>query len=514
MPQLSQLLVHEDIEMAEQVRAAIERALGPQADVLHVLNFAEALKRIQQPLFRWSLIVLSASAPGSRTSRWSGESAAAQEFICAARQIQRDVPIIALSIKDDPELRGVLRASGGATSLIKCTSNCVHEIESIARELYENRTVRPTLLELEITLMNIDSGIWRVRRKGRIQSQELGTFAINHNTFKELVELSAGIAEAGEKWTRKMDEVSIQVDRLIFGGSDNELPRKFLRLLNEVGGAESIRVLFTMTSDRQTAMVEALRDVSGAKDYWMLKAPIVRQYTCGGGYAPIFDDEDSQRSEVNCLIVNANPAAGVIDTAQGKVECAALNEISGEATDIVRTLQAARKAGKGVGEVERLDLTRNTGDPAGELLSMLGQQRWDLVHFAGHSFFKRGGKPSLVLDPALGAVLDFERLAKSLHSTRFLFISSCKSADHSFVTQAIESVIPAVLGFRWPVDDAQAATFARSFYESLFTRGKPSFKSIDYAFLAARCKTHERMPGDNAWASPMLLKQLRDDAVN
>jgi hypothetical protein len=171
MQQLSQLLVHEDIEMAEQVRAAIGRALGPQTDVHHVLNLAEARKLIQQPLFRWSLIVLSASAPDSRTSRWSSESAGAQDFIGAARQMQRDVPIIALSIKDDPELRGALRAAGGATSLIKCTSDCMHEVQSIARELYENRTVRPTLLELEITLMNTDSGMWRVSRKGRIQSQ-------------------------------------------------------------------------------------------------------------------------------------------------------------------------------------------------------------------------------------------------------------------------------------------------------------------------------------------------------
>jgi hypothetical protein len=238
----------------------------------------------------------------------------------------------------------------------------------------------------------------------------------------------------------------------------------------------------------------------------MLKAPIIRQYSVGRPFEPIFAADSGRKPLVNCLIVAANPAAGTVTTSGEPLDCEPLPAIRGEVDSIVRTLEDARDRGQGVGDVKLFDLSKDNVKPVEGLIQMLESQRWDLVHFAGHSFID-DNDPHLVLDPPFGVTLGFERLALYLRHTRFLFVSSCRSADHAFITRAIASVIPQILGFRWPVKDAQAATFAQSFYQSLFAQGKPSYKSVDYAFLAARCATHRSMPSDNAWASPILLTQ-------
>jgi hypothetical protein len=195
----SQLLVHEDVDMAEQVHASIKRALGAPSDVFQVRNFADALDRIRHPALRWSLIVVSAAAPQSSSARSSGDSIAAQDFIGAARELQPDVPIVALTPRDDLELRGLLKAWRD-TALIKYSPDFQRELEDIARDFHNKRPVRPTLLQLEITLMDVDSGYWRVRRKGRIQNDEIGTFLINPKIFRDLVELSDYIPKAGPTW--------------------------------------------------------------------------------------------------------------------------------------------------------------------------------------------------------------------------------------------------------------------------------------------------------------------------
>jgi len=513
MPRTNQLVIHEDNDMADQLSAAIERALGSEADVIHVRNFKTASTRIADERLAWSLIVVSARAPGAAHLRPGNDSTAADAFIRTTHRDQSGVPIIALSVNDDPKLEGLI---GGLddTALVSCKPDFLREFETMARDFHLKRPVRPTLLELEIRLLDGESGAWRVRRKGRVQSAKEGTFAIDSKAFSRLVNFSTYIPNAGDTWSATMDLACEQVEQLLFEGYDNDLSTTFFSQRAEVGGTENIRVRFTMAPSRQIAMVEALRDRMGTRDFWMLKAPIVRQYTIAGNNRPLFSDNASRRGKANCLVVNANPAPAEFLLAGSRVRCLPLPEIRAEASGVLATLQKASREQQGIGKVEPLDLSRGDADPVGKLLNVLERETWDLVHFAGHSLISEAGEPNLVLDPEIGAVLDFERLVKHLQRNRFLFVSSCKSSNPSFITKAIDSVIPAVLGYRWPITDQQASTFACSFYQSLFTLGKPAFQSIDYAFLAARCATHRSKPSDNAWASPMLLTQLPHEAVD
>ena len=61
--------------------------------------------------------------------------------------------------------------------------------------------------------------------------------------------------------------------------------------------------------------------------------------------------------------------------------------------------------------------------------------------------------------------------------------------------------IPAVLGFRWEIDDKKAHEFAIKFYEHLFGDNK----LLEYAFLEARKDMYFEYPHDRIWASPMLV---------
>ena len=113
----------------------------------------------------------------------------------------------------------------------------------------------------------------------------------------------------------------------------------------------------------------------------------------------------------------------------------------------------------------------------------------------------------LVLNAKLQSVLGFEELVKALNQTRLLFVSSCRSASAEFISCAIRYTIPAVIGYRWPVDDDGAAGFAQSFYQNLFTRGTAAYKSLDYSFLQARKDARLRSKLQHTWASSMLLTQ-------
>jgi hypothetical protein len=61
--------------------------------------------------------------------------------------------------------------------------------------------------------------------------------------------------------------------------------------------------------------------------------------------------------------------------------------------------------------------------------------------------------------------------------------------------------VPAVLGYRWPVEDQMATDFALKFYEGLFR-----VRSIEQAFVDARNRVwKEHGVNEQIWAAPMLV---------
>jgi hypothetical protein len=94
-----------------------------------------------------------------------------------------------------------------------------------------------------------------------------------------------------------------------------------------------------------------------------------------------------------------------------------------------------------------------------------------------------------------------------LRETRLLYLSSCQSCEENFAFELADKDIPAVIGFRWPVNNFKAREHARTFYQHLFKE-----RSLERAFLRTRQDMHskymqesDRM--DKSWAASMLILQ-------
>jgi CHAT domain-containing protein len=185
-------------------------------------------------------------------------------------------------------------------------------------------------------------------------------------------------------------------------------------------------------------------------------------------------------------------------------------------------LQSLKDLEKRVG-VERLGVRVvnlsepcNAGDSAGCLERILKEEKFDIVHFAGHSISNTIGtlaKTLLVLPGAEKGkaskmrIEDFAELA-GLAEACLVYLSSCEGSSARSVLSLVQHGVPHALGFRCDVEDDKAAKFARDFYESLFT-GVSMCTAFRNACSAARraLEDEDRSP---IWASPILVAQTDD----
>jgi len=155
-----------------------------------------------------------------------------------------------------------------------------------------------------------------------------------------------------------------------------------------------------------------------------------------------------------------------------------------------------------------------TGGGPGEafhtaLEERLRTNRYSFVHFAGHSYCTADGRTFLVLpgeeeDRLVGLSIGAFARWVGKAGARFVYLSSCRGSSSDSVRELVEHGIPHVLGFRWEVEDDQAASFASHFYGELLDRDQ----SFAKAYRNACVNLHDR-PGSTSpiWVSPLLIMQ-------
>jgi DNA-binding NarL/FixJ family response regulator len=164
----------------------------------------------------------------------------------------------------------------------------------------------------------------------------------------------------------------------------------------------------------------------------------------------------------------------------------------------------------GENQVAMVDLTKAT-DPVEAMRDAFKRGPYEVIHFAGHSVRSDVGNEVFLALPGSQerygvlqsySVDDFARRAAECDA-RLVILSSCESSSCRTLLRMAAFGVPAVTGFRWPVDDRDAAMFTPELHRELFVEHKP----IVRAFHAALIKLKENSPGRLTWFSPVLMMQ-------
>jgi hypothetical protein len=130
-----------------------------------------------------------------------------------------------------------------------------------------------------------------------------------------------------------------------------------------------------------------------------------------------------------------------------------------------------------------------------------------IVHFAGHSvqaddgtvyLILPGREPGELMPLAIG---DFAAWARDA-GVQLVLLSSCQSSTPDAVFRLAQVGIPAAIGFRWEVQDDEAAFFTGQLHGML-----AGAAPLADAFHAALSAVRTRYPKTPTFASPMLIVQ-------
>jgi hypothetical protein len=338
-----------------------------------------------------------------------------------------------------------------------------------------------------------------------------GTLQIDYREFRRIINRSSRAGEHVNEWEQELLEIGQDFGKLLLYGNPD-----FLTDLKDAqakaGGEENKSICFSIERSVHPAALEALTDPR-EESFWMLKVPMYRRLIRPGQSAlerqVLFKGQSRGPEPFSALIIES-PVEGLVENLKDKdnrrIELKPLGNVTPEADEVERVLR--RRAHS----VERI---APTTVPAGSSFQSCVQEAlkrpWDLVHYAGHSYYHEGsGKGYLFFPGEFGAeALDIEMFNTYLNraKTRFVYLSGCQSSESGFVFELAKLQIPGVLGFRWPINDSAALEFAGKFYEELF---KGALPCLEKAFLATRCAMRSAFKQDKIWAAAMLILQDPD----
>lgn len=492
---------------ATAISAAVAKKQAPEFRITQARNLAEARKAVaDNGLAECGLMTMRSRIPRSESDRaFSADIDSAMEFIKEQKQSSPELPVIVYSENPGERFGGFLSAFN-KTALLATDVNWRNSLTEMAAALFTAQAPRNTL-ELDIFL-NGTGQQWFIKCKGAYTFESFGPLSITGSQIDSLAQNSEYLGRSVEtlktgkdrkRWQSDLSKLGATLTSAIFVDSrpNDDFSSKFSKHRGKIGDDRCIRMRFTVDQKSHPILLEAIME---GNDHWMLKAPVFRRFKADASVFPLFKDYASRSGSINCLIIVADPRAGAL---ADDVSFAPLPGLESEAERIQQALDTA----PGVNLVRCVFLSKERDHLKEKVLAILGEQRWHLVHFAGHSTVGKTG-PGLVLSPERGGILPVSDVVRRLPWTQLLFINSCNSGDGDTVLRAAQNQIPAVLGYRWKIRDKEAAHFAEAFYKHLFREESDSYKYLEYAFLAARLALYKQYPMQPAWAAPALVMQL------
>ncbi|WP_416759145.1 CHAT domain-containing protein [Roseateles sp. So40a] len=282
--------------------------------------------------------------------------------------------------------------------------------------------------------------------------------------------------------------------------------------LGDAGRKLPEHLIFDVSEDCYPLMLEAVFDPSLLPEPWLARASSVARRLLESEADPSVDLFSGSPAARRALLICADTHGSVYSDklAGGMVRLDPLTLVRIECERVRRLLTTvAPRTGQPLFYADNIQVLGLDGPVTrGALEAALRDGSWDLIHFAGHTYYQplgaeqNGGTGFLFVGaPDAPECIDFGDVVSYMRAARFVYLSSCESGNSGFAALAAAAGIHAVLGYRCRVNDRTAAIQARLFYRMLLRS-----HSLGAAFGLARRRIYRRYrERDNAWASAMLV---------
>jgi hypothetical protein len=482
------------------------------------------------------LVVASVTAPLSRrhSPPLDATDLTALEFARRVRGAPGKTPpfLFLVAFNDLERLKELAKIADACT--VVCGVDLYKRLPDAIAELMRPGSARTGLpcINVDITLTEKASQ-WQLRARGALDAvDDGGVLNIRRAELDNLIRRSevempdpAQLRRIGTTLFKTLMQNELDQQDL-YGSFQQALGRLSARN-QRFRDLELARIRFVVDKHTHPILLETIgrRLKDSEPDFWMLKAPIFRKYEQRADQYPLFKDRMSRSEPLDCLLIEGctvpfqapDPVPRRLESiplARDEVDC--LQAF----LDGIRQKDPLLK----IGEVKVLSYPRDAADPeasdrfAAEIRRVLetgasARRPWRLVHYAGHSAKGLDDRGYLVVGPGRQGLVDAEAFAVWARKAQFVFMSSCRSAGAYFVTRLVERTIPAVLGYRWLVDDRVARAFSERFYRHLF-EDEVGRRFLEYAFLKARKDLYRADTRSSAWASPILVMQMLDPQLD
>lgn len=353
-------------------------------------------------------------------------------------------------------------------------------------------------------------GQYHIKGIGFYYEPPAGELILDFKTMMRLVERSKELEEetGWPKWEEELKEVGQELMTEIVDNNTKFL-KKFRELVGKVDGIENTRIRFKVGKSSHAIPIEALYE-EDEEQFLMIHSSIYRRLNVQMEVPPLFQGNGSQDAPINCLILEADTSGYVPDIRKGgrDLELPGLAQVSRECQQLESFFQTQQQT-LPIGKICRIQ--RSPDRDFLELVkeTLVEQGPWQLVHYAGHSIYDDEHKGYVIFPGKTTAQpVPMDTFSYYLRKSlpRFIYLSSCHSSAEDFVFTLANNKIPAVLGFRWAIEDKKALQYAAIFYRHLFAQ-----KSLGEAFLAARQDMYNDDKKNRIWAAPLLVLQERDD---
>ena len=505
------MILHDNEEMLLFLQGAISDALkGTECSVAR--NVDEASRILKRKghadckLIVASLTVrLDAShAPGVERRELTG-----LDFVRSLRTDDPETPpaLLVASFIDTERVAQVSQVPN--TRLLSAQDLFVNLAREVRAAANWGLTAPKYRVDLDIVLRAGQKCSWRMKGSGGIAIEDTAVMDISDAELDSLKELSQPAGAGNPQFLRRL---GLSVYKVLMADSlkSGDLEVKLNNSVSSFGGLSVARIRFNVDHSTHCIHLETLAKPqvqNGNPEFWMLKTPMFRKFGDRGGRYPLFKDRASQTGSVHCLLIQGK----VSPFAVGAPFTKGYPALKGakEEIDWLEEYLASREP-----KIGELKVLRHADFPRGEFADAIRQAlatgRFGLVHYSGHSELEEtSGRAYLLLGGDEHDVLAIDEFSAWAGSVQFVFLSSCQSASSQFIMKLVETEVPAVAGFAWPVLDDVALNFSQAFYESLFGKDRDN-RYLEYSFMRAKQHLHRTYPANAHWVAPLLFMQVFD----